>query len=169
MSATAEPRTILWFRSPLLLIVIAAAWALAIAAELSGSMQWVHQHQLAMGSSAVWASLALFFLAWQVHIAAMMLPSSLPMIGMFNRAAATQPRAGAARALFLGGYLLIWTAFGLAALLGNALLQLIAARSGGLMQRPELMAGARYWWPERSSSHRSRTAAWTSAVTRRCF
>ncbi|MCC5811023.1 MAG: DUF2182 domain-containing protein [Ectothiorhodospiraceae bacterium] len=130
----------IWLGSPLLLLVIAAAWGLAIGAELTGRLQWVHHHHLVMGDIAVWASLALFLLAWQVHIAAMMLPSSLPMIGLFNRAAATQQRPSAARGAFLGGYLLVWSGFGFAALTGDALLHLLIARSHWLMHRPELIA-----------------------------
>ena len=47
----------------------------------------------------------------------MMLPTSLPMIGLFTRAAARQPRPRAAIAGFLGGYALVWSAFGALALL----------------------------------------------------
>lgn len=141
MSSIAQPRRAFRFGSPRLLIMITAAWILAIAAELTGHGHWIHQHQLVTEGGAAWAGLALFFLAWQVHVAAMMLPSSLPMVGLFNRAAATQPRPGPARALFLGGYLLVWTAFGCTALLGDALLQAFMARSDWLTQRPQLLAG----------------------------
>lgn len=142
MSAVAARRRAFPSGSPLLLTVIAAAWALALTAEVTGRVHWVHQHQLMTDGVAVWTGLALFFLAWQVHVAAMMLPSSLPMIGLFNRAAATQPHARAARALFLGGYLLVWTVFGCVALLADALLQALAVQYNWLMRSPELMAGS---------------------------
>lgn len=140
MRAAAVVRRI-WLPSPLLLAVIATAWGLAIAAELTGRVDWVHHHQLRVDDLTLLASLALFFLAWQLHIAAMMLPSTLPLLGLFGRAAAAQPRPRAARGAFLGGYLLVWTAFGFAALLGDALLQLGLHRWSWLMQRPELIAG----------------------------
>jgi predicted metal-binding membrane protein len=49
----------------------------------------------------------------------MMLPSSLPLIGLFARASASQPRPRPARAAFLGGYAVVWTCFGAAAFLGD--------------------------------------------------
>ena len=42
----------------------------------------------------------------------MMLPSSLPLVRLFARGSAGQPRPRAAMAGFLGGYALVWTAFG---------------------------------------------------------
>ena len=53
-----------------------------------------------------------FLLSWQVMLAAMMLPSSLPLIRLFAKASAKQSRPRAAMAGFLGGYALVWTAFG---------------------------------------------------------
>jgi predicted metal-binding membrane protein len=89
---------------------------------------------------AVWGSLALFLVAWQVHVAAMMLPTTLPMTGLFNKVAAAQRRPGLARFGFHGGYLAVWTAFGIAALVGDALLR--GAGGNWLLSRPEWMAGS---------------------------
>ncbi len=50
-------------------------------------------------------------------IAAMMLPSSLPLVRLYREASARQPRARAAMAAFLGGYALVWSAFGVQAFL----------------------------------------------------
>ena len=61
----------------------------------------------------------LFLVAWQAMIAAMMLPSSLPLIRLFATASANQPRPRAAMAAFLGGYALVWTAFGALAFTGD--------------------------------------------------
>jgi predicted metal-binding membrane protein len=49
-------------------------------------------------------------------VAAMMLPSAVPMLRVFQAASATQPRSGRALAAFVAGYLAIWTAFGALAL-----------------------------------------------------
>jgi predicted metal-binding membrane protein len=49
-------------------------------------------------------------------IAAMMLPSSLPLVRLFAKASAGQRRPGAAMAGLLGGYALVWSAFGALAL-----------------------------------------------------
>jgi predicted metal-binding membrane protein len=45
-------------------------------------------------------------------IAAMMLPSSLPLVRLFAAASAGQPRPRAAMTGFLAGYALVWSAFG---------------------------------------------------------
>lgn len=129
-----------WRSAPGLTLLVAVAWGLAIGSELTGGVRWVHHHQLAVDGLAVWASLALFLVAWQVHIAAMMLPSTLPLIGLFHQASAGQRHPGLARLGFLGGYLVVWTAFGIVALVGDALLDRAAVHGG--MLRPEWMAGA---------------------------
>jgi predicted metal-binding membrane protein len=125
-----------------LLVVIATAWALALAAEWTGYADWVHHHELVDSRLPVWGTLALFFFAWQLHIAAMMLPSSLPLIALFRRASATQPRPTVALGAFLGGYALIWTAFGFVALAGDALLHDLVHRWAWLDERPRLIGGA---------------------------
>jgi predicted metal-binding membrane protein len=49
-------------------------------------------------------------------IAAMMLPSSLPLVRLFGSASAKEPRGGLAMAAFLGGYAVVWSFFGALAL-----------------------------------------------------
>ena len=128
-----------WRVSPVVVTAIAAAWGLALAAEYTGRAQWIHHHHLVTDHMSALGSVGLFLLAWQVHIAAMMLPSSLPMIGLFRRASARQPQPVLARAAFLAGDLVIWTAFGMVAMVGDALVkaalhdQLALPRNAGLM------------------------------------
>ncbi len=99
-----------------ILVGIAAAWAAAIAAQLAGAAALVHHDSLLAGGGppAVVAALA-SLLAWQVMIAAMMLPSSLPLVGLYARATARAPQRRRAMTAFLGGYALVWSGFGLAA------------------------------------------------------
>ncbi|QTF90868.1 DUF2182 domain-containing protein [Halomonas sp. BM-2019] len=130
-----------WGRAPLLVAVILLAWGLAIAAELTGEVQWVHHHRLVVDGMAVWASLALFLVAWQVHVAAMMLPTTLPMVSLYRRVAAGQAHPRLARLSFLSGYLAVWTAFGLVALVAMALLEGLSAHWHWLHHRPEWLAG----------------------------
>jgi predicted metal-binding membrane protein len=59
----------------------------------------------------LWEAGLLLAGAWQLMTAAMMLPSSLPLMVLFGRAGATAPNRGSAFALFIGGYFLVWTAF----------------------------------------------------------
>ena len=99
-----------------ILVGIAAAWAAAIAAQLAGAAALIHHDSLLGGGGppvavAVLASL----LAWQVMIAAMMLPSSLPLVGLYAQASARAPQRRRAMVAFLGGYALVWSGFGLVA------------------------------------------------------
>jgi predicted metal-binding membrane protein len=99
-----------------ILVGIAAAWIVAIAAQAAGAAALVHHDALLVGDGpplVVAALLAL--LAWQVMIAAMMLPSSLPLVRLYARASERAPARRRSMAAFLGGYALVWSAFGLAA------------------------------------------------------
>ncbi len=130
-----------WVASPLLIGAIAVAWALAIGSELTGRIQWVHHHHLLVADMTVVASAALFLVAWQVHIAAMMLPSTLPMFGLFHQAASGQRHPATARAAFVAGYLVVWTGFGLAAVSGDALAHTARHLELGLPERSGWLAG----------------------------
>jgi len=162
MSAVAGLRPA-WRHAPLLMGIIVVAWGLAIGAELSGQAQWVHHHRLVVDGLALWASLALFLVAWQVHIAAMMLPTALPMVGLYRQVAVGQPHPRLARASLLSGYLVVWTAFGVAALVGMALLEGLAMHWHWLHQRPEWLAGGVLVLAGAFQFSPSRRAAWTSA------
>jgi predicted metal-binding membrane protein len=127
---------------PSVVWAIALAWAIAVAAQVSGRGRVLHHDALAEGGLPTWAALGLFLLAWQLMIAAMMLPASLPLIRLFGRASANQPRPRSARAAFFGGYALVWTAFGAAAFLGDLAVHRLVERWGWLAARPELVGGA---------------------------
>jgi predicted metal-binding membrane protein len=120
---------------------IALAWALALLAEASGRDELLHHDALLTGGLPFALALVLFLLAWQAMVAAMMLPSSVPLVVLFARAAARQPRPRAALAAFLGGYALVWTGFGWAALAGDAVLHAAVERTPWLAARPWLLAG----------------------------
>ena len=68
-------------------------------------------------------------LAWLLMIAAMMVPTVLPLVGAFRRAVAGRPDAGTLVALLLGGYAIAWLAFGVAAHALDALVRSAAAAS----------------------------------------
>jgi predicted metal-binding membrane protein len=86
----------------------------------------------AAGSVSVWLGLALFLLAWQAMIVAMMLPSSVPLVRLFAQASSRAPGRSRAMAGFLGGYALVWTLFGAVAFIGDALLHRALDASSGL-------------------------------------
>jgi predicted metal-binding membrane protein len=126
---------------PELLAAIAAAWALALAAQATGAAGTLHHHRLIEGGLPLWAALGLFLVAWQTMIAAMMLPSSLPFMRVFARASSSQPRSRPAMAAFVGGYAAVWTWFGVLAFLGDAVVHDLVHRSAWLEQRTWIIAG----------------------------
>ena len=136
----ARPRK--WPTHPTLVWVIAAAWAVAVAAELTGRGRALDHHSLAAGGLAPWSALGLFLLSWQLMIAAMMLPSSLPFFRLFTRVSANQARPMRARAAFLGGYAALWTGFGVAAFLGDLRIHQLVDRWDWLATRPWVLGGA---------------------------
>jgi predicted metal-binding membrane protein len=121
------------------LVAIAAAWAAAIAAQLAGAAALVHHDTLlTSGGPPVAVAALASLLAWQVMIAAMMLPSSLPLVGLFARVSARAPHRRRALAAFLGGYALVWSGFGLLAFGADAALH-AAVNSSPWLERHD-------WW-----------------------
>jgi predicted metal-binding membrane protein len=144
MSSHAAPRARRLPAFPVPAVVLAAiavAWALALLAEATGRGRLLQHDALLGGDVSFGLALAAFLLAWQAMVAAMMLPSSLPLIGLFARTAAAQPGARTALAAFLGGYAVVWGAFGWAALVGDALFHAAVERLPELGARPGLVAG----------------------------
>jgi len=123
------------------LAAIAVAWGVALVAELTGAAHALHHDALIEGGPPLWAALLLFLVAWQAMVAAMMLPSSLPLIRLFD--AVTRERADGVRtrAAFLGGYVAIWTAFGALAFLGDVAVHRTVDAWPWLHDRPWLIAG----------------------------
>lgn len=86
-------------------------------------------------------AIALFLIVWQLMTAAMMLPTSLPMLQAFARVVRGQPNPRAGLAAFVAGYAAIWTAFAVLALLGDAGLHWLVDRWTWLDERPWLISG----------------------------
>ncbi len=127
---------------PTLVWPIVGAWALALFAQVSNRAEDLHHGQLIEGGIGPWLGLLLFLVAWQVMIAAMMLPSSLPLIRLFNRTAADQPRANSVRAMFLLGYVVIWTGFGALAFGGDIVLHRVVDSWAWLRDHDWLIGGS---------------------------
>jgi predicted metal-binding membrane protein len=117
---------------------IALAWAVALAAEASGTASALHHDGLLEGGLPHWAALVLFLLSWQLMTAAMMLPSSLPLVRLFWAASGRRE----ALAAFLGGYVLVWSVFGLVAFAGDGVVHELVRALPVLEERPWLIAGA---------------------------
>jgi predicted metal-binding membrane protein len=107
------------------LAAIFAAWAAAGIAQAAGAGAVLHGHAaahdvleplwVAVLLPPFWLEAAAFLLAWQVMVAAMMLPSSLPIVRLFAHAARRQEHATGVVLAFLGGYAAVWAACGAAA------------------------------------------------------
>lgn len=123
-------------------MAIAGAWALAIVAELGGQGKLVHHDALIQGGLPVWGALLVFLVAWQVMIAAMMLPSAVPLMVLFYGVASPQPRAKLVKAAFVSGYVAIWTAFGALAFMSDLLIHRSVSSVPWLTARPWLIAGS---------------------------
>jgi predicted metal-binding membrane protein len=111
--------------------------------------------QLTMPASSDWRvaeTVAIFFM-WAVMMAAMMLPSALPMIVTFAQASARSAEGGRA-GMFVAAYLLVWSAFSAAAVALQWLLQragwvdpMIVSTSAILSAALLLIAGAYQFTP----------------------
>ena len=124
------------------LIAMAAAWAAAVAAQAAGAAALLHHDALIEDGPSPLVAGALFLLAWQVMIAAMMLPSSLPLVRLFTRASAQAQHRSRVMAAFLGGYALVWSAFGALAFAMDAGLHAAVDASPWLHEREWVIGGA---------------------------
>jgi predicted metal-binding membrane protein len=124
------------------LCAIAAAWLLALTAEVTGAAGALHHDALIEDGPPLWTALVLFLAAWQAMVAAMMLPSTLPLIRLFDVVSRQQEDGGRARAAFLGGYAAVWTAFGALAFLGDGVVHRVVHAVPPLAERPWLIAGS---------------------------
>ena len=124
-----------------ILAAIGIAWALALAAEATGNGAKLHHDALIEGHMPYPVAFVLFLVAWQAMIAAMMLPSALPMVRLFAAASQRQSRPQAAMRAFIGGYALIWTGFGGLAFFGDTALHRTVDASPWLQHHEFLIGG----------------------------
>jgi predicted metal-binding membrane protein len=118
-------RTRLDSTTALLLVVIAAAWAFSAWAEVTGVAGQLH-HSLYHSGLPLWRAALVLLAAWQVMTAAMMLPSSLPLIRLYVFTGRGKPGFPAGLSLFLLGYFAVWSAFALVAFAGDLALHGLA-------------------------------------------
>src|SRR3954471_15533739 len=91
-------------------IAVGIAWSAAGLAALTGQSYLIdHDYLIESGNLPLPLALLVFIACWQVMIAAMMLPSSLPMVYMFIHASRQQSKPGAIVAAFLAAYAVVWT------------------------------------------------------------
>jgi predicted metal-binding membrane protein len=113
----------------LLVIVIAWAWLVAGAGMLD-ALPWTWGHAFAM------------FAMWVVMMAAMMLPSAVPVLVLHSAMAVRSGAGGSATGLFALGYLAVWSAFGAVATALQFALAHAALLSSAMRTTSALLAGA---------------------------
>jgi predicted metal-binding membrane protein len=103
------------------MFAVLATWALAVGLLTFGNLH-AYTHGDVLGNRTVsWpVALILFLLTWQVMTAAMMLPTTIPMIGLFAKASRNQSRPQLALGVFLAAYFAVWTGFAVVALAGDS-------------------------------------------------
>lgn len=134
--ARRDPGVALW-------VAAGACWLLTAAFVVAGPGGAGHHGAVLDAAAAPWpARLGALLVVWLVMIGAMMLPTVVPMVRMFDAVTARAPRPAAARAGFLAGYLAIWTAFAGVVLVGDAAVDALVDGWAWLAARPGLVLGA---------------------------
>lgn len=120
----------------LLLILAAGAWALLL---------WQPVHHMGGMGLTMGLTAPLFVALWVVMMVATMFPAAAPMILMFARVHAGKRQQGQPFVptwVFVGAYLLVWTAFGVLAYAAAAGADRLAAQSMWLMANGARLGGA---------------------------
>jgi predicted metal-binding membrane protein len=122
--------------------VVLLAWAVGLVAALTGQHERGAHHTLShQGALPDVGTIAIFLAGWQVMTAAMMLPSSLPMIGSFARVSRRQAHPRLALTAFLAAYFAVWTGFAAVAFAVDAGLNDLVTGWAWLAERPWLVPG----------------------------
>jgi predicted metal-binding membrane protein len=111
--------------SVVVLAIAAAAWVSVVRSGLRGD-----DMMMTMPMPATVADGLAFVGGWGIMMAAMMLPSALPMISLYaavRRGAAGSAGSGVPAAVFTAVYLLLWAASGVPVYLGHTLLMGLSA------------------------------------------
>jgi len=132
MRAETHRKTLLWILGALTLL----AWLTLWVWEGSPYGQHIH-HRLAKlsledGLGGIVVPGALFVASWTLMTVAMMLPTTLPLVEMFERITSRRGDRAWLMALLFGGYLGVWTAFGIVAQAGNWGLEQVIQRTAWL-------------------------------------
>lgn len=126
-------------------VLVLGAWAIALLATWTHQSYLFNHDYLITESGLPWIAALIFFLAcWQVMIAAMMLPTSLPFISRHARAMHSQQRPHAAIAAILASYAVIWTAFAAGAFLGDTGIHLLVNHWSWLARHPWLIGAVTF-------------------------
>jgi predicted metal-binding membrane protein len=119
---------------------IALAWVALFAWERSPYGRFLDHDGLA-GSGSPY--LVVFLVAgWVTMIIAMMLPTSWPLLGLFDRMTSSRPGHMALVGRVIAGYLTVWTLFGIAVHIGDLGVHQLVESSGWLESHAWLIGAA---------------------------
>jgi predicted metal-binding membrane protein len=138
LSAEASPFHVRDYRLLTILLVFASGLAWFALWRFGHSpyvhyMHHAHLHAPPGGGGHLVSSL-IFVGGWTVMTVAMMLPTSLPLVGLFSKIASARPERGLLVGLVIFGYLSVWAGFGLVAYVGAVLFRGATAQSGWLRE-----------------------------------
>jgi predicted metal-binding membrane protein len=129
LSAAAWAALAIWSASPYARYLDHGGW---------GEPAWLRE--LCRGLPAGLALAAvLWAVGWLLMIAAMMLPTTVPLLRIFSRMTASRPDATGLLLRVVLGYAVAWLGFGLLAYFLDSMLHLAAAKSVWLVGRGELV------------------------------
>jgi predicted metal-binding membrane protein len=135
MRARRDPGVALW-------VVASVCWAGTVWLVVGSGGLGHHDVALAQPTWSWPLRLGAFLAVWLVMIGAMMLPTAVPVVRLFGAVTARAPGPTVARLAFLAGYLAVWTAFALLALVADQAVQALVAAWAWLAARPNLLLGA---------------------------
>lgn len=116
---------------PLLVALIALAWLALWLWGQSPFARYLSHHSLEAVRGS--APLVLVFTAgWTLMIVAMMLPTSLPLVLLFEAVVRQRPERSRLITALIGGYLVVWVLFGGLIYLGDAILHEVIERAAWL-------------------------------------
>lgn len=114
-------------------MLVAGAWLVVVAFALTGNGGVIHHARLIQGGLPFWLVTVLFLVGWQVMLWAMMVPASL---GAIQERAAPREKLN-----FIGGYMAVWSGFGLFAFLSDVGIHATVNSWPWLAFHPWLIAG----------------------------
>ena len=124
----------------LVVLLVATAWLVLWTWHGSPYAGYLH-HDVPAGLGAG-AEIALFVVGWTVMIVAMMLPTTAPLLVTFVTLVRRRHRPGVLVGILIGGYILVWSAFGLAAWLADRIVHAAVEAVPVLSANPAILLAA---------------------------
>lgn len=126
-----------------LVLASAGAWALTAIGTVTGAGAILGHDALIHGGPSgpppLWLAALGFLVAWQLMLAATMVPASGPALAVVAQRLASRARPILEAARFVAAFAIVWSAFGLAAFAGDWALHQLVDTTPWLAARPELI------------------------------